>query len=276
MAPRRVDDLDFLTPMAKAGGAEQPVNIPAMKPRRIPVAPPSRPDTVFNAQGRAWAQDRYGTSDPQAMSNFYNAERMYRRLGAEQMQGIAAAMSLQPQRPAAPSNPFGVTPQALQNEYENTYKALKENFEQHDPEYQNWNRAQDLVEKLGEQVNLSFNEEDRNDPNYQLRVTQLRDAQEYLNAKKNQLREKQELFIRNNPHFRSLEPYVPIPTLYTPNMYGDADSLPPVPDVLRGYFADPFQPQPASNQSPRGPVAPPQSQPPSTYTDDDLLQMDAF
>ena len=252
MAPNRVDDLDFLTPMAKAGGAEQPVNIPAMAPKRIPVAPPSRPDTVFNAQGRAWAQDRYGTSDEQAMSDFYNAERMYRRLGPDAMRGISAAMSMQPQKPAAPSNPFGVTPQALQSEYEKTYNALKENFEAHDPEYQRWSSASQAVKKLGEQVALSFDEETRNSPETQQRINEYRQAEEYLNAKKNQLREKQELFIRNNPHFKSLEPYVPIPSHYLPGMYESAQELPPVPDILRGYFSDPFTPEET-----QGPAPPP-------------------
>lgn len=246
MAPKRVDDLDFLTPMAKAGGAEQPVNIPAMAPKRMPIAPP-RPDTVFNAQGRAWAEDRYGTSDPQAMSDFYNAERMYRRLGAEQMQGIAAAMSLQPQRPAAPSNPFGVTPQALQSEYENTYAALKENFQQHDPEYLNWQRAQIAVDKTEPPVSLAGQAPDPE------QVRRYQDAQDYLTAKKNQLREKQELFIRSNPYFQSLEQYAPMPTPYLPGLHeSGVQDLPPVPDMLQGYFADPFEPE-----EPQGPVPPP-------------------
>ena len=270
MAPKRVDDLDFLTPMAKAGGAEQPVNIPAMAPKRIPISPP-RPDTVFNAQGRSWAQDRYGTSDPQAMSDLYNAERMYRRLGTEQMQGIAAAMSLQPQRPAAPSNPFGISSQALQAEYENAYEQLGENFKAHDPEYLNWQRAQAAVDQLPTPLGSGGQAPDAE------QVRRYQDAQNYLTAKKNQLREKEERFIRSNPYFQSLEQYAPMPTPYLPGLHESGiQDLPPVPDMLRGYFADPFLPQSGSNQSPRGPVAPPQSRPSSRYSDDDLLQMDAF
>ena len=251
MAPNRVDDLDFLTPMARAGGAEQPVNIPPMDPKRIPVAPPSRPDTVFNAQGRAWAQDRYGTSDEQAMSDFYNAERMYRRLGPDAMRGISAAMSMQPQKPVAPSNPFGVTPQALQTEYENTYKQLAQHFNEHDGEYQNYQRAQEMIDQaMRDRLGVppsSMSEEEQ--ANRQELIRRYQDAQEYLNAKQLELSEKREAFIRNNPHFRSLEPYVPIPTHYTPG-YGMApQELPPVPDMLQGYFSDPG--------APRGPVAPP-------------------
>ena len=254
MAKQRLNDQQFLTPMQKAGGEELPVNIPPMAPQRIPVAPPS-PETVFNSRGTAWASNRYGTSDPQHMSDLYNAEKMYRRLGPEGVQGITAAMNLRAPKPeAAPSNPWGVNPSAIQSEYESAYEKLGEEFDNTNNDYRKLIMMKQWLSKLGENLMPSLDGSRQPDMD---QIRRFEDAREFLQAEERRLRREKEGFIRNNPHFRSLEPYAPMPTPYTPGLYGDEnEKLPPVPDLFRGFYGIPQnqeQPQQPAHRSPQPP-----------------------
>lgn len=254
--PPRLNNEEFLTPMQKAGGEQHPVNIPPMAPQRIPIAPPT-PETVFNSRGTNWASDRYGTSDPQHMSDLYNAEKMYRRLGPEQMQGIAAGMQLRAPRQSPASNPWGLPPGSIQDAYEKAHAEIGKKFVLEN------NRAQtlELLQAKLQQARETLG--DGNTPEGLQSIRDYQDAAEYANRLSAEVSREKEEYIRRNPHFQELEAYAPMPTPYTPGLYGEG-GMPPVPNLFRGFVPEPRQ-QPAGPQPP--PVAPPEAGP-STVLDD--------
>ena len=230
-----------------------------MAPRRIPIAPPT-PETVFNSRGTNWASDRYGTSDPQHMSDLYNAEKMYRRLGAEQMQGIAAGMQLRAPRQNPASNPWGLPAGAIQDAYEEAHKNIGAKFDAEDNDFRTFQLLQTRLQEAAKGLASAGG----NTPEGMQAIRLYQDAAEYMSHLSGKVSQKREEYIRRNPHFQELEAYAPMPTPYTPGLYDQGGGMPPVPDLFRGFLPEPQQ-QPAGPQPP--PVAPPEAGPSTVFDD---------